>query len=92
MQTANMVYHLAYVSKMEVKSVNSKEREEIYQAINEVSNKVNDLSVRLDEYIHRLDEATNNRVTITADGLDSLADDVAQHQEAILALQSAQSK
>ena len=53
---------------------------------------LNDLSVRLDEYINRLDEATNNRVTITADGLDSLADDVAQHQEAILALQSAQSK
>ena len=72
--------------------MDSKEREEIYQAINEVSNKVNDLSVRLDEYIHRLDEATNNRVTITADGLDSLADDVAQHKEAILALQSAKSK
>ena len=72
--------------------MNRKEREEIYQAINEVSNKVNDLSVRLDEYIHRLDEATNNRVTITEDGLDSLADDVAQYQEAILALQSAQSK
>ena len=72
--------------------MDSKEREEIYQAINEVSNKVNDLSVRLDEYIHRLDEATNNRVTITADGLDSLADDVAQNQEAILALQSAKSK
>ena len=72
--------------------MNSKEREEIYQAINEVSNRVNDLSVRLDEYMHRLDEATNNRVTITADGLDSLADDVAHHQEAILALQSAQSK
>ena len=72
--------------------MDSKEREEVFQAINEVSNKVNDLSVRLDEYIHRLDEATNNRVTITADGLDSLADDVAQHQEAILALQNAQSK
>ena len=72
--------------------MDSKERKEIYQAINEVSNKVNDLSVRLDEYIHRLDEATNNRVTITGDGLDSLADDVAQHQEAILALQNANSK
>ena len=72
--------------------MDNKEREEIFQTINEVSNKVNDLSVRLDEYIHLLDEATNNRVTITADGLDNLADDVAQHQEAILALQSAQSK
>ena len=72
--------------------MDSKEREEIYKAINEVSNIVNDLAVRLDEYIHRLDEATNNRVTITADGLDSLADDVAKHQEAILALQSTQSK
>ena len=72
--------------------MDSKEREEIFKAINEVSNKVNDVSVRLDKYIHRLDEATNTRVTITADGLDSLADDVAQHQEAILALQSAQSK
>ena len=72
--------------------MDNKEREEIFQTINEVSNKVNDLSIRLDEYIHRLDEATNNRVTITADGLDSLADDVAHHQAAILALQSAQSK
>ena len=72
--------------------MNRKEREEIYQAINEVSNKVNDLSVRLDDYIRRLYEATNNQVTITADGLDSSADDVAQHQEAILALQSSQSK
>ena len=72
--------------------MDSKEREEIFQAINEVSNKVNDLSVRLDEYIRSLDEATNNRVTIAADGLDSLADDVAQNQEAILALQSANSK
>ena len=72
--------------------MNRKEREEVFKAINDVSNKVNDLSVRLDDYVHRLDEATNNRVTITADGLDSLADDVAQHQEAILALQSTQSK
>ena len=72
--------------------MNSKEREEVFKAINDVSNKVNDLSVRLDDYVHRLDEATNNRVTITADGLDSLADDVAHHQEAILALQSTQSK
>ena len=72
--------------------MDSKEREEVFKAINDVANRVNDLSIRLDEYIHRLDEATNNRVTITADGLDSLADDVAQHQEAILALQSAQSK
>lgn len=72
--------------------MDSKEREEIYQAINEVSNKVNDLSLRLDEYIRRLNKATNDRVTITADGLDSLADNVAQHQEAILALQGANSK
>ena len=72
--------------------MDSKEREEIFQAINEVSNKVNDLSVRLDAYIHRLDEATSNRVTITADGLDSLADDVAHHQEAILALQNSNNK
>ena len=72
--------------------MNRKEREEVFKAINDVANRVNDLSVRFDEYISRLDEATNNRVTITADGLDSLADDVAQHQEAILALQSAQSK
>ena len=72
--------------------MNREEREEVFKAINDAANRVNDLSIRLEEYIHRLDEATNNRVTITADGLDSLADDVAQHQEAILALQSANSK
>nr|DAF75074.1 MAG TPA: Reovirus sigma C capsid protein [Caudoviricetes sp.] len=65
----------------------SKDVEEIYKAINKVSNKVNDVSAKLDEYIHRLDEATNNRVTIAADGLDSLAETVAQNQEAITALQ-----
>ena len=72
--------------------MNRKEREEVFKAINDVANRVNDVSQKLDDYIHRLDEATNNRVTITADGLDSLADDVAQHQEAILALQNANSK
>lgn len=66
----------------------SKDVEEIYKAINEVSNKLNDVSARLDGYMHRLDEATNSRVTIATDGLDDLADTVAQHQEAIVALQN----
>lgn len=65
----------------------SKDVEGIYKAINEVSNKVNDVSTRLDEYMHKLNEATNNRVNIAADGLDSLAETVAQNQEAITALQ-----
>ena len=68
--------------------MNRKEREEVFKAINDVANRINDVSQKLDEYIRKLDDATNNRVTITADGLDSLADDVAQHQEAISALQS----
>ena len=60
----------------------------------EVIIKRHDLKEKLDAYIASMEDQLLcfSRVTITAYGLDSLADDVAQHQEAILALQSANSK
>ena len=63
--------------------MNRKEREEIYQAINEVSNKVNDLSVRLDEYIQKLNADANEKITVNSGGIDGLADMVATHDGAI---------
>lgn len=56
--------------------MDSKEREEIYQAINEVSNKVNDLSVRLDEYIQKLNMDSNERITVNNGAISSIAEDV----------------
>ena len=63
--------------------MNHKEREEIYQAINEVSNKINDLSVRLDEYIQKLNADANEKITVNSGGIDGLADMVSAHDGAI---------
>ena len=56
--------------------MNRKEREEVFQAINEVSNKVNDLSVRLDEYIQKLNRDSNERITVNNDAISSITEDV----------------
>ena len=56
--------------------MDSKEREEVFRAINEVSNKVNDLSVRLDEYIQKLNRDSNERITVNNDAISSITEDV----------------
>ena len=63
--------------------MDSKEREEIYQAINEVSNKVNDVSQKLDEVIQKLNANANEKITVNSGGIDGLADMVATHDGAI---------
>ena len=63
--------------------MDSKEREEIYQAINEVSNKVNDVSQKLDEVMQKLNANANEKITVNSGGIDGLADMVATHDGAI---------
>ena len=63
--------------------MDSKERKEIYQAINEVSNKVNDVSQKLDEVMQMLNANANEKITVNSGGIDGLADMVATHDGAI---------
>ena len=63
--------------------MDSKERKEIYQAINEVSNKVNDVSQKLDEVMQKLNANANEKITVNSGGIDGLADMVSAHDGAI---------
>lgn len=63
--------------------MNGKDREEIFKAINDVSNKVNDMSQKLDEVMHMLNANANEKININSDGIDGMADMVASHDEAI---------
>lgn len=54
--------------RLEVRSMDSKEREEVFKAINELSNKVNDFESRLNDFILKLDNDTNESlVSYTSD-------------------------
>lgn len=63
--------------------MSKKDREEIYKAINNVSNKVNDVSQKLDEVMQLLNAQANEKITINSDGIDGLGDVIATHDEAI---------
>ena len=63
--------------------MNRKEREEVFQAINKVSNKVNDVSQKLDEVMQKLNADANEKITVNSGGIDGLADMVATHDGAI---------
>ena len=63
--------------------MDSKERKEIYQAINEVSNKVSDVSQKLDEVMQKLNADANEKITVNSGGIDGLADMVATHDGAL---------
>lgn len=63
--------------------MNKKEREEIYKAINGVSNKVNEVSQKLDEVMQMLNANANEKITVNSGGIDGLADMVATHDGAI---------
>ena len=63
--------------------MNKKEREEIYKAINGVSNKVNEVSQKLDEVMQALNANANEKITVNSGGIDGLADMVATHDGAI---------
>ena len=63
--------------------MNKKEREEIYKAINGVSNKVNDISQKQDEIMQILNKLTNERIDASGTAIDDIADMIAVHNEAI---------
>ena len=63
--------------------MNKKEREEIYKAINGVSNKVNDVSQKQDEIMQMLNKLTNERIDASGMAIDDIANMIAVHNEAI---------
>ena len=63
--------------------MNKKEREEIYKAINGVSNKVNEVSQKLDEVMQMLDKTTNERIDASGTAIDDIADMIAVQNGAI---------
>ena len=63
--------------------MNKKEREEIYKAINNVSNKVNEVSQKQDEIIQMLNKLTNERIDASGTAIDDIANMIAVHNEAI---------
>ena len=63
--------------------MNKKEREEIYKAINGVSNKVNEVSQKQDEIMQMLNKLTNERIDASGMAIDDIANMIAVHNEAI---------
>ena len=71
------------VIKGDGKYMNKKEREEIYKAINGVSNKVNEVSQKQDEIMQMLNKLTNERIDVSGTAIDDIANMIAVHNEAI---------
>ena len=63
--------------------MNKKEREEIYKAINGVSNKVNEVAQKQDEIMQMLNRQANEKIAVNAGGIDDLGSAVTAHDEAI---------
>ena len=63
--------------------MNSKEREEVFKAINAVANRVNDVSQKLDEVMQVLNASANEKINVNSGGIDGIADMVATHDGAI---------
>lgn len=54
----------------------SKEREEVFKAINDVANRINDVSQKLDEVMHKLNMDSNERITVNNGAISSITEDV----------------
>ena len=63
--------------------MNKAERDAIFKAINNVSNKVNETSLKLDELIQRINSLTDEKISLNSGGIDDLANIVALYDEAI---------
>lgn len=59
------------------------DKEEIYKAINNVSNKVNGIALKLDNLIMRLNADAQERIDLNSNGIDDVAGIVSTHDEAI---------
>ena len=60
-----------------------KDKEQIYKAINNVSNKVNEVSQKQDEIMQMLNKLTNERIDASGTAIDDIANMIAVHNEAI---------
>lgn len=56
--------------------MDGKEREEVFKAINDVTNRINDVSQKLDEYIRKLNMDSNERITVNNGAISSITEDV----------------
>ena len=56
--------------------MDSKEREEVFKAINDVANRINDVSQKLDEVMHKLNMDSNERITVNNGAISSITEDV----------------
>ena len=56
--------------------MDSKEREEVFKAINDVANRVNDVSQKLDEVMQKLNMDSNERITVNNGAISSITEDV----------------
>ena len=56
--------------------MDSKEREEVFKAINDVANRINDVSQKLDEVMHKLKMDSNERITVNNGAISSITEDV----------------
>lgn len=56
--------------------MNQKEREEIFKAINAVSNRINDVLQKLDEVMQKLNMDSNERITVNNGAISSITEDV----------------
>lgn len=57
--------------------------ENIYKAINRVSNRVNEMSEKLDSVMQLLNAQANNKISVNAGAVDDIADMIATHDSAI---------
>lgn len=56
--------------------MDSKEREEVFKAINDVANRINDVSQKLDEVMQKLNRDSNERITVNNGAISSITEDV----------------
>ena len=63
--------------------MDKKEIENIYKAINRVSNRLNEMSEKLDIVMQMLNAESNRKILINGDGIDDLAELVSTHDSAL---------
>lgn len=56
--------------------MNNSEREEIFKAINAVSQKVNDMSSKLDEVMQMLNTNASEKISVNAGAISTLTEDI----------------
>ena len=63
--------------------MNRQDRMEIFKAINNVSKRQNEMEQKLDAVMQMLNAQTNEKISLTSDGIEDIAGVVAMHDTAI---------